>query len=119
MSVINIYVQKIQKIQKILIFSVFWLSLLREIININNSLSVVKLLHFTICTYNTTIKAKSSDGFQIQFESHDEPDARAITGMANFFDYGAMLGGVVAGFLSDQTRGRISVVNISGRHLSV
>ena len=112
MSVINIYVQKIQKIQKILI-------------KVKRN---PKYQQFFVCCqtsslyniYNTTsIQAKTSDGFQIQFDSHEEPDARAITGMANFFDYGAMLGGVVAGFLSDQTRGRISVVNISGRHLSV
>ena len=47
--------------------------------------------------------------FQIQFDSQHEPDSRAITGIANFFDYGAMLGGVVAGFLSDQTRGKFKL----------
>merc|ERR1719400_1063802 len=50
---------------------------------------------------------------KIQFDSHDEPDARAITGMANFFDYGAMLGGVVAGFLSDQTRGLNALICVT------
>jgi len=35
----------------------------------------------------------------------DGVDANSITGLANTFDYGAMIGGIVAGFLSDQTRG--------------
>ena len=61
------------------------------------------------------------DCFQIQFESQHEPDSWAITGIANFFDYGAMLGGVLAGFLSDQTRGKLQfyLINIPGPNLSV
>ena len=36
----------------------------------------------------------------------DGVDANSISGLANTFDYGAMIGGIVAGFLSDQTRGK-------------
>ena len=35
----------------------------------------------------------------------DGIDATSISGLASNYDYGAMIGGVVAGFLSDQTRG--------------
>ena len=66
---------------------------------------LVKLLH------KLSMKTLPT-GFQIQFDSQDEPDSRAITGIANFFDYGAMLGGVLAGFLSDQTRGKFPMSTI-------
>ena len=32
-------------------------------------------------------------------------NASSVSALANNFDYGAMIGGIVAGFLSDQTRG--------------
>ena len=50
---------------------------------------------------------------QIQFDDQlDQPDSRGITEIANYFDYGAMLGGIIAGFLSDQTKG-------SNQHFSI
>ena len=49
---------------------------------------------------------RGGQSLQIQFEDlSDQPDSRGITEIANYFDYGAMLGGIIAGFLSDQTRG--------------
>ena len=38
-------------------------------------------------------------------ELNEGVDADAISSLANNFDYGAMIGGIVAGFLSDQTSG--------------
>ena len=38
-------------------------------------------------------------------ELNEGVDADAISSLANNFDYGAMIGGIVAGFFSDQTNG--------------
>ena len=67
------------------------------------------VIEFSLCLFSTKLVSYVFLFWLPHYikEVSGGPDPDALSNLSNCFDWGSMAGGVIAGFLSDQTRGEI------------
>lgn len=77
-----------------------------EAIGFLSALRIPGVIEFSLCLFSAKLVSYVFLFWLPHYiGEHTEADAESVSNLANYLDYGSIIGGVVAGFLSDQTSG--------------